>query len=807
VNRGWGAPVPTVDLSALPGFAAREAGLWRRPPGAASRRLASGPQDCSARIKRFDVLGSQDMQHGPDPMFEAGRHSIASHHDNCGDTAQGIHEACSKFNHWATFEEVAHRHGTPFMVFGPQHVQYHDIGQGQLGTCYFLAAIASVAYSDPQVIDNMFVNREKWDHNIFTTRWMLNGKVMLVEVDDMIPAHDGVPFFVRPSHEGEFWPVILEKTWSKIFTSFKAAEGGFWENVVGAITRAPTRRHLHSDVTRETIWEILSDGTARKFPMAASACSGAEKFGMAPGHVYSVFRAFQSPDYGDVVEVFNPWHRDHYNGAVPNEDHDDGSFTMTLAEYYQAFDCTFLAAFRPHYVNSYRVIQRESQSKASVLEFEMPDDDVFYVSLNWPSQRMVKPCQMKDPKVTLAVAKIEAGKMEKPVFGDQPSYGINSATAKITLGAGKYVAFASADFPDGDFINQVVFAVYAASEVSIDSTNDTAPDVGLRMFGPAGGARCDQVTVNGRGLFTKRPDRMYGGIPTYWSFDGKEFAYFVASSEKWSVVTRDRWTSVQKGELWHFAQIPRSDLACGCSDSPGGVAGFLDVSCSDVKEPYPKYSNVKCTGEYATHVQRYCPGTCGPLDVCASSSTSSPGPEDPTSSATTPALRLTCLDHEQTGITINDGQSTATCDELRSYCFVSEAVQSKCCKTCEREAEQAEITDGSDAGGGECHDDVGFRFTVNGQELGCGQAGHYCEDHDSVRELCCQTCKQQLENNINEICFDDPEPGIVAQTLGANTSCANLKEFCFMETVQDACCRTCKGTSTWTWFWTWTPWR
>jgi len=98
----------------------------------------SGPQDCSARIKRFDVLGSQDMQHGPDPMFEAGKHSIASRHDNCG---------CSKFNHWATFEEVAHRHGTPFMVFGPQHVQYHDIGQGQLGTCYFLAAVASIAYT------------------------------------------------------------------------------------------------------------------------------------------------------------------------------------------------------------------------------------------------------------------------------------------------------------------------------------------------------------------------------------------------------------------------------------------------------------------------------------------------------------------------------------------------------------------------------------------------------------------------------------------------------------------------------------
>jgi hypothetical protein len=791
VNVGWDGPVPTVNLSGSYSWTAATAAST-----AASRRLLSGPQDCSARIKRFDVLGSQDMQHGPDPMFEASRHSISSHHDNCGDSAQGIHEACSKFNHWATFKEVAHRHGTPFMVFGPKKVEYHDIGQGQLGTCYFLAAVASVAYSDPQVIDNMFVDRDKWDHNIYTTRWLLNGKVMLVEVDDMIPAHNGRPFFVQPSHEGEFWPIILEKTWSKIFTSFKAAEGGFWDNVVSAMTRAPTRRYHHSDVPQEKIWDILTDGTARKFPMAAGAGSGAANFGMVSDHAYSVFRAYHSHDYGDVVQVFNPWHRDHYKGAVPNHDHTDGSFTMTFAEYYQAFDTTSIAAFRPHYVNSFRVIQRESQSKASVLEFEVPDDDVFYVSLNWPSQRMVKPCQMKDPKVTLAVAKLEAGELGEPVLGDQPSYGINSASARVALGAGRYVAFASADFPDGDFIDQIVLTVYAPAKVTIDLTNQSAPDVGITMFGPAGGERCDQVMIDGRGLFTKRLDRTYGGIPTYWSLDGKMFAYFVAnsSSAKWSVVTQEYWARVQKGEVWHVAQIPRTDLSCGCSDSHGGVAGFLDVSCTDVKEPYPKYSNVKCTGEYATHVQRYCPDTCGPLDVCSSSSAPPAGPEEePTPTGTTPALRIVCQDHEQTGITVNDGQSAATCDELRSYCFMSEAVQSKCCKTCEREAEQAEITNGGDAGGGECHDDVSFRFTVNGQELGCGQAGNYCEDHDSVRELCCGTCKQQLEDSINEMCFDDPNPGIIAQTTGANTSCPNLHDFCFMETVQDTCCKTCEG--------------
>lgn len=773
------------------------------------RRLrANGPADCSARIKRFDVLNRQDMSSAPDPLFAADRSSIASPHESCGDTAQGVKEACVKFNRWGTFADVARRHGTPFRVFGPRHVEYHDIGQGQLGTCYFLAAVASVAYSEPKVIKNMFVRPEKWDHNVFTTRWLLNGKVSEVEVDDMIPAQNGQPFFVQPSHEGEFWPIILEKTWSKIFTSFKAAEAGFWENVVNAITRAPTRRFHHDEMQEDALWNILLDATNRRLPMAAGAGDGARSLGMATGHAYSVFRASTSPNYGRVVEVFNPWHRDFYKGRIPNRDHEDGSFAMTFAEYRRAFDTTSLAVFRPHYHDSYKVIQRESQSKTSVLEFEVKDDEVFYVSLNWPSQRMVKPCRMRDPKVTLAVAK--ADDIGSPVLGDQPAYGINSASAKVSLGPGKYVALASADFPDGDFIDQVVFTVYAASPVDINLTSRSPLDVGLTMFGPSqGGKHCAQVMIEGRGLFIRRSDFPYGGVPTYWSFDEKEFAYFVGGFSKWFVTSKNYWPQVQKGELWHVAKLSKSDLTCGCSDSQHGVAGFQGVSCADVKEPFNKYSNVKCaSGEYAAHVQRYCPATCGPLDVCGSDSAEEARFLEQ-SEAAPPSLRPTCEDHEHTGITINGGESMATCEELGSYCFGSEAVRSKCCASCEREAERVELSNGAtQQGEGMCYDDDGFRFTVSeGDHFGCAHAAPYCETHDSVRERCCETCQQKTEEDLHERCFDDPNPGIVAKTVGADTSCPNLKDFCFMETVQEACCETCKGASSWTSWLPSMPWR
>jgi len=64
-----------------------------------------------------------------------------------------------------------------------------------------------------------------------------------------------------------------------------------------------------------------------------------------------------------------------------------------------------------------------------------------------------------------------------------------------------------------------------------------------------------------------------------------------------------------------------------------------------------------------------------------------------------------------------------------------------------------------------------------------------------VRERCCHTCKTQAEEDLHESCFDDPNPGVIAQTVGADTSCPKLKDLCFMEAVQESCCQTCQSAS------------
>ncbi|CAK0887666.1 unnamed protein product [Prorocentrum cordatum] len=246
---------------------------------------------------------------------------------------------------------------------------------------------------------------------------------------------------------------------------------------------------------------------------------------------------------------------------------------------------------------SYKAVQHDSQNKASVHEFVMHDEQEFWVSLTWPSARMVKPCSVRMPAVTLAVSKVsESGVEGEPVMGEDYGWVLETHRAKVSLGSGRYVVLASAHFPYGDFIRQVVLTVYSAAAVDIGDSHMPAPALGLAMFGAGGGsgADCSAIMIHGHGMYVANHENQIGGLPTYWSFDGESFAYFVSGADKWYLIDKSYWQVVQQGEYWSFAQLDRSSLTCGCQDSENGPSGFSGLSCSDVKAPNNRYANVEC---------------------------------------------------------------------------------------------------------------------------------------------------------------------------------------------------------------------
>ena len=58
---------------------------------------------------------------------------------------------------------------------------------------------------------------------MYVTKWNLFGTEILVSVNDEIPIYNGTtkPVFAQIPENGCFWVAILEKSWAKIWGSYK----------------------------------------------------------------------------------------------------------------------------------------------------------------------------------------------------------------------------------------------------------------------------------------------------------------------------------------------------------------------------------------------------------------------------------------------------------------------------------------------------------------------------------------------------------------------------------------------------------
>jgi hypothetical protein len=592
-------------------------GTGRPMTGAVSK------QNCSYPLVRFaamnDIKAVRPIVQGKDEYFPASPISIAPAGANCGDSAHNIFQSCDIYNSWESMDSISKRHQFSFNVFDPSTGMplHSDVQQGQLGTCYFLAAIASIAYRAPQIIADMFERRVYWKQGIISTKWLINGMVSMVEVDKMVPSRGGRPYFATLCKDtGAWWPAILEKAWSKIYGSYKAAEAGYWSVAASAITRAPTVTYYHKRLEKDELWQVLIKASQNSWPMGASTSSS--YYGLAAGHAYSVLEAWQDPGRGKLVKVRNPWHTNYYKGSQPNPNFgdDSGIFTMSFDEFWIAFSSTSLAKVAPSYKLSTRRVFQATGSIQASFTFTVKSRKWFAVSIVWPNHRML--CKVAKPNYLLAVRKYG----ENTVFTPEPkAYGDNAAYIEIPAGAGggagTYSVALSADFMVDTFIHEVQLNIYAAETVDIYTPPVDYASLVLGMVGPdVNGAACDTAMLGNRGLWRVNKANQVFGVPTYDSWDGKNFAYYVQSRNQWFLISKTRWEQVKKGALWSFARLAKKDFLCGCRDATS-VGGFRDVGCSAVRAPNVKYSNVRCDADvrYKSLVEAFCPVTCG-LSVC-----------------------------------------------------------------------------------------------------------------------------------------------------------------------------------------------
>eukprot|EP00062_Callorhinchus_milii_P026427 gi/632988513/ref/XP_007883154.1/ PREDICTED: calpain-5-like [Callorhinchus milii] len=110
----------------------------------------------------------------------------------------------------------------------------HDLNQGQLGNCWFVAACSCLASREslwqkviPSWKDQEW-NPEKADQyaGIFHFRFWRFGQWLDVVVDDRLATVNGKLVYCHSNSQNEFWSALVEKAYAKLVGCYEALDGG-----------------------------------------------------------------------------------------------------------------------------------------------------------------------------------------------------------------------------------------------------------------------------------------------------------------------------------------------------------------------------------------------------------------------------------------------------------------------------------------------------------------------------------------------------------------------------------------------------
>lgn len=214
-----------------------------------------------------------------------------------------------------------------------------DINQGIVGDCYFLAPLASLAYSEPSTLQNMGVDL---GDGTYAVRFVRNGVPTFVRVDGDLPAGgfftDGLSnAFIGAS--GNVWGPIFEKA----YTFFRYGQNTYASINIGFQGTTMTDLGLSSvnvqASSKDTV--ILADITAalsaNKPVMVSTAAVISGGAPIVASHAYTVIGASRDKTGTLYIQLRNPWGVDGFNvDSNPN----DGIITIKYSVF--AANCVIM---------------------------------------------------------------------------------------------------------------------------------------------------------------------------------------------------------------------------------------------------------------------------------------------------------------------------------------------------------------------------------------------------------------------------------------------------------------------------------
>ncbi|MHC5824211.1 MAG: C2 family cysteine protease, partial [Nostoc sp.] len=188
-----------------------------------------------------------------------------------------------------------------------------DIKQGNLGDCYYLATLSSIAQEKPNYIQNMFIDN---GDNTFTARFFNNGVANYVTVDRYLPTNAyGQLIYASPgssynNSSNELWVTLAEKAYAQLgelgwsrpgytTNAYSSIEGGWMDYVTRQVTGLDATSQQVTNMTKTQLIDLVNSNKV----LTAGFVNGAN-YGVVNNHAYSV-TAYNAVN--GTFRVRNPW--------------------------------------------------------------------------------------------------------------------------------------------------------------------------------------------------------------------------------------------------------------------------------------------------------------------------------------------------------------------------------------------------------------------------------------------------------------------------------------------------------------------
>ncbi|XP_053357104.1 calpain-12 [Clarias gariepinus] len=254
-----------------------------------------------------------------------------------------------------------------------------DICQGQLGNCWFLAALSCLTMH-PTLYEKVVPSGQTIDASyagIFRFRFWQYGEWVEVVVDDRLPVRGGRLLFSYSRTKNEFWSALVEKAYAKLIGFYSSLKGGNISEGMEDFTGGIAYTRPVSSRTPPVLWRTLTAALSRGsllscFIQAKSVkeIGSVTKDGLVKGHAYAITATdtvHRKDEEVLLVRLRNPWGFVEFCGPWSDKCKDwdgiesaektriklnieeDGEFWIGVQDFCKLFDTVELCSVDPDY--------------------------------------------------------------------------------------------------------------------------------------------------------------------------------------------------------------------------------------------------------------------------------------------------------------------------------------------------------------------------------------------------------------------------------------------------------------------------